>query len=142
MGLGQFSSKLLSFLLVPLYTSVLSTEEYGTYDLIITTVTMLTPFLTLVISESVMRFCMDKAYNPDKVLNVGINITVLGTVVLALFYPLICKIEALNGYAGWLILFFFAINIHTILTQYLKGIEKVTFYSVCGVLSTILSLSL
>lgn len=142
MGLGQFSSKLLSFLLVPLYTSVLSTEEYGTYDLIITTVTMLTPFLTLVISESVMRFCMDKSYSPDKVLNVGINITVLGTAVLALFYPLLCRIESLNGYAGWLILFFFAINIHTILTQYLKGIEKVAFFSVCGVLSTVLSLSL
>ncbi len=142
MGLGQFSSKLLSFLLVPLYTSVLSTEEYGTYDLIITTVTMLTPFLTLVISEAVMRFCMDKSYNSDKVLNVGVNITVLGTVVLALFYPLLCKIETLNGYVGWLILFFFAINIHTIFTQYLKGIEKVGFYSVCGVLSTVLSLSL
>ena len=142
MGLGQFSSKILSFLLVPLYTSVLSTEEYGTYDLIIITVTMLTPFLTLVISEAVMRFCMDKSYDSDKVLNVGINITVLGTAVLALFYPLICKIEALSEYAGWLILFFFVINIHTIFTQYLKGIEKVGFYSVCGVLSTVLSLSL
>lgn len=143
MGLGQFSSKLLSFLLVPLYTSVLSTEEYGTYDLIITTVTMLTPFLTLVISEAVMRFCMDKSYNPDKVLSVGVNITVLGTIILALFYPLLCKIESLNNeYAMWLVLFFFVINIHTIFTQYLKGVEKVVFYSVCGVISTILSLSL
>lgn len=142
MGLGQFSSKLLSFLLVPLYTSVLSTEEYGTYDLIVTTVTMLTPFLTLVISEAVMRFCMDRSYDAEKVLNVGINITVLGTVLLAIFYPLLNRIEALSGYAGWLILFFFVINIHTILTQYLKGVEKVTFYSVCGVLSTLVSLSL
>ena len=29
MTIGQFSNKLLSFLLVPLYTSLLTTEEYG-----------------------------------------------------------------------------------------------------------------
>ena len=33
--LGNFGTKLISFLLLPLYTSILSTEEYGTYDFIL-----------------------------------------------------------------------------------------------------------
>lgn len=143
MGIGQFSSKLLSFLLVPLYTAILSTEQYGTYDLVITTVTLMTPFLTLTISESVMRFCMDKKCDPNHVLTVGIIITLLGTVVMALLYPLLCRIEALGPvYSIWLIVFFFVINLHTIFTQFLKGINRVKFYSICGIISTFLSLTM
>lgn len=143
MGLGQFSSKLLSFLLVPLYTAVLSTEQYGTYDLVVTTVTLLTPFLTLVISEAVMRFCMDKECDPRHVLTIGCLLTVLGTLVLAAFYPLLCRIETLGPtYSLWLIALFLVINLHTVLTQFLKGIDRVKFYSVCGIISTFLALTM
>ena len=34
--IGNFSSKILVFLLVPLYTSVLTTSEYGSYDMMLT----------------------------------------------------------------------------------------------------------
>jgi O-antigen/teichoic acid export membrane protein len=36
--LSNFATKLLSFFLVPLYTSILTTADYGTYDLFNTTV--------------------------------------------------------------------------------------------------------
>lgn len=143
MGVGQFSSKVLSFLLVPLYTAVLTTEEYGTYDLIVTTVTLLTPFLTLVISEAVMRFCMDKSYDPKHILTIGCLLTFAGTCVLGIFFPLISRIDTLGpAYSLWLIAFFFVINIHTVLTQFLKGIEQVKFYSLCGIISTFLALTM
>ena len=58
--ISNFSSKILVFLLVPLYTSVLSTKEYGTYDLAVSTATLLYPILTLNIVDAVMRFLMDK----------------------------------------------------------------------------------
>ena len=52
--IGNFSSKILVFLLVPLYTSVLSTYEYGIYDLVISTVSLLYPLLTLNITDAIM----------------------------------------------------------------------------------------
>ena len=143
MGLGQFSSKLLSFLLVPLYTAVLTTDQYGTYDLVVTTVTLLTPFLTLVISEAIMRFCIDKNYDRKQVFTIGCLFVVLGTIVLMAFFPLLSKIQALGPiYSIWLIVYFFVINIHTIFTQFLKGIEEIKFYSLCGIISTFLSLTM
>lgn len=33
MTISNFGTKILSFLMVPLYTNLLSTSEYGTYDL-------------------------------------------------------------------------------------------------------------
>ena len=70
--LGQLSSKLLGFLLIPLYTAILTASEYGTYDLVITTVALLTPILTMVITEAVLRFCVDKKYDKRQILTIGV----------------------------------------------------------------------
>lgn len=58
--LSSFATKLLSFFLVPLYTNILTTTEYGTYDLFNTTVGVLLPILTLNVQDAVMRFAMDR----------------------------------------------------------------------------------
>ena len=41
---GNFVSKVLSFLMVPFYTSILTTSDYGVSDLITTTVLLVLPF--------------------------------------------------------------------------------------------------
>lgn len=50
--LSSFATKLLSFFLVPLYTNILTTTEYGTYDLFNTTVGVLLPILTLNVQDA------------------------------------------------------------------------------------------
>lgn len=142
MTIGQFSSKILSFLLIPLYTSILSTEEYGIYDIIVTTVTLLTPFLTLVISEAVLRFAIDKEYDNRYVFTIGMLLVGLGSVLLILLSPLLALIDSIAEYRVWIIVFFFVMNLHTVLMQFLKGLNKVTQYSIMGVVSTITTLSL
>ena len=49
-GIGMFGTKILVFLIVPLYTYYISTEDMGVYDLLISTVNLLTPIVTLQIS--------------------------------------------------------------------------------------------
>ena len=48
-AIGSLGSKLILFLLVPLYTNFLSTEEYGTTELIYTFEQLLVPFASMVI---------------------------------------------------------------------------------------------
>ena len=76
--LGSFGSKILSFLLVPLYTAVLSTAEYGTVDLITSTASLLTPILLLSIFDATLRFGMDNNYKKEDVLSTSIRIAVIG----------------------------------------------------------------
>ncbi len=52
--IGTFSSKVLVFLLVPLYTSVLTTAEYGNYDIVYTTIQLLVPILCLNVIDAAM----------------------------------------------------------------------------------------
>ena len=54
--IGSFASKILVFLLLPLYTSVLSTSEYAISDLMNTSVNLLNMVLTLMSQCYLMNF--------------------------------------------------------------------------------------
>lgn len=56
---GRVCTQLISFFLLPLYTSYLATKEYGTVDLIQTYVTLLVPIIPLELEMSIFRFLID-----------------------------------------------------------------------------------
>ena len=58
-AIGKFSTQIISFLLLPLYTSILTTSEYGIYDFLITVAVFLVPMITLLLEESMFRFLID-----------------------------------------------------------------------------------
>ena len=61
--LASFIPKTISFFMVPLYTECLSTLEYGTIDLITTTVQLLLPILTLQVHTRIMFVCSLREVN-------------------------------------------------------------------------------
>lgn len=58
---GNFVSKLLVMLLVPFYTNVLTTAEYGIADAMQATLLLLVPLLTVNIGEAALRFGIEKS---------------------------------------------------------------------------------
>lgn len=86
--------------MVPLYTSVLSTSEYATSDLLTTTINLLYPFATLMISTAVMRFCLDKCNDTKQLLSIGIWIEAIGIFLVALgslFFLIRAIYKAIEG---------------------------------------------
>lgn len=63
---GKICTQFISFLLLPLYTAVLSTSEYGTVDLIITYSSFALPFSTLALEQALFRFLIDVRDNEEK----------------------------------------------------------------------------
>ena len=94
LGIGNFSSKILVFFLVPLYTNVLSTLEYGNYDLAITTIQLAAPIITVNISDGVMRFLFEKDKSKSDVATIGFRYLSISCVIFAAFLSL-CR------YIGW-----------------------------------------
>jgi O-antigen/teichoic acid export membrane protein len=138
--ISNFASKILVFLLVPLYTSVLSTEEYGTYDIVFSTIQLLFPILTLNISDAVMRYSMDKTKNIDDVAAIGLRILLEGTIPVVIFF-IGCWywkwIKPIRGYELYILLYFVFYFLYQFLIQLAKGLEKVVDMGVAGVISTI-----
>ena len=71
-AIGGVGSKLLLFLLVPLYTNILTKEEYGTADLVSTVAELIIPFLSVVIYDAVLRFGLSKYERKEDVLLVAL----------------------------------------------------------------------
>jgi O-antigen/teichoic acid export membrane protein len=108
--ISNFGSKILVFFLVPLYTRVLSTAEYGSYDIVITTINLLLPILTLSISESVMRFTLDKNNDPKETFTIGLKIVIrawLFLILLIIINNTFNIISILKTYSLYMLLLFF-----------------------------------
>lgn len=58
-AIGKVCTKFLSFFLLPLYTAVLSTEDYGIVDLLGTYTLLLLPLIVFQIEEALFRFTID-----------------------------------------------------------------------------------
>ena len=57
---GKMCTQLVSFLLMPFYTAVLSTQEYGIVDLIVTYGQLFLPVFTLQLEQALFRFLIDR----------------------------------------------------------------------------------
>ena len=80
---GSTLSKVITLLLLPLYTRNLPTADYGYFDLSVTYVTLLTAFLYCDIWSSVMRFMRDDLTGeaPKRIVAGGWVLFALSTIV-------------------------------------------------------------
>lgn len=140
--IGNFSSKILVFLMVPFYTSCLSTEQYGVADLITTTVTLLCPILTLTINEAVMRFSLDKEIEKEKVFSIGLYISGFSIILMIAIIPIIYLSQSLRNYTMLVLAYYIANVLNVLLSQFTKGIDKVKTYTISGIIQTVLNVCL
>ena len=64
--IGKICTQLITFFLLPLYTSLLSTQEYGIIDLLNTLVSLLVPIVTLQIEQGIFRDLIEVRGNKEK----------------------------------------------------------------------------
>lgn len=145
LAISNFASKILIFLLVPLYTSVLTTEEYGFYDLTYTMMVLLLPILTLNISDGVIRFCLEKKYDKKDIISIGIKFWIISAVtitVLLIVNYIFSIIKEIKEYTLLINLYYVFFFLYSILSQSAKGLEKVKEMGIAGVISSIVMLGL
>ena len=65
-SIGKICTQLITFLLLPVYTAVLSNEEYGVVDLLNTLTSLLLPIVTLQIEQGRFRYLIDCRENNEK----------------------------------------------------------------------------
>lgn len=143
--LSNFATKLLSFFMVPLYTSVLTTEEYGTYDVFSTTVGVLLPILTLNIQEGVLRYALDKNFDRKAIVTIGLRWTLGGSAVVAagLLVAVWTGLFAMGPtYALFFFLMFLSQALSGLVLFYVRGIDKITDLSVSSVLASAIIIGL
>ncbi|MHA6647230.1 lipopolysaccharide biosynthesis protein [Aerococcus urinae] len=136
-ALGSLSSKIITMLLVPVYTYLLTTGEYGTIDLVTISVQILVPIVSLCMGEAILRFAIDVQNKTSLVTNV-LLITTYGIIIFLLPLPLLLKFSK----NSLLIFFTYILTVtqifQTILSQYSRGLNRTKLFAVNGVLVTFL----
>ncbi len=140
--IGNFASKILSFLIVPIYTAVLTTQEYGVVDTLSTTISLLYPFFTLLISEAVLRFALDKNEDQQQIFSIGFWVTIWGFLLMLVVSPVYFLFDGLKGYYWYFILYYFATTLQMVITYFIRGIERVKLFALNGFLMTFVYLIL
>lgn len=139
-AISSFGTKILSLLLVPLYTAILTTSEYGTADLITTTGTLMMYVLTINISSSVLRFTLEKRENGRKTLSYGFRIICVGTLTCAVLLGITWCVRFIDWsayYFFFVLLYFFSVALYELMSNYLRSIDRVKEVAIAGVFSSL-----
>lgn len=102
LAFGKLSTQLIAFLLLPIYTSFLSPQEFGFYDLVMTYVVLLAPMLTIQMEMSIFRHLVDARRNRKAQVSIVSNVAeilflTIGVVVaVALILNQLLSIQYLN----------------------------------------------
>ena len=136
--IGNLASKLIAFFLIPLYTNVLTTKEYGTIDLVITICTIAVPILTLNIMEGIMRFNLDEKSNKNKITKIGILILGYGVVIGLILIPISQRFNQISHLSLLIYFYVIASASSQIFLADLRGKELLLQYSIGNVLNTFL----
>lgn len=137
--LGDIGSKIISFFLIPLYTNYLSTEQYGTVDLITTIATVAVPVITLNIGEALMRFGLDKDADLEKNTQIGSFMLLVAAIIGIIIFPICGHISGVSSYAGYVYFYVLSLAASQIYLCDLRGKELLLKYSIGSILVTFLT---
>jgi O-antigen/teichoic acid export membrane protein len=140
LGFGTVLPKIATFLILPILTSYLTKIEYGTYDLIITSLSFILPIITLQIEQATFRFLIDTGTANEKA-KVITTSTVYVIIVSIIMYCI--GSIGLNGFSFWsrqLILIFAVTNLlYKFVLQVNRGLKQLRIYSTMTLTNSLLN---
>lgn len=139
---GNFVTRILTFLMVPFYTSILSTSDYGTSDLISTTVMLVLPLFSMLMDEAVLRFTLDEATDNKQAFTIAFTISTIGFLAVMCLSPIVLLFDGLKQYYWFIVLYYVVSWIYNIANCYVRGLDKVSVTTVAGIIHTFVYLAL
>ena len=137
-AIGNMGSKLILFLLVPLYTSFLTTEQYGVAELIFTLSQLIVPFLTLAVNEAILRFGLINGIKQEDVIRNGAILFVISSIATVAITPLFSFYSTVDEWKWYLCVYIISVSATTVFTSYLKVKDKNKLFAGVSILQTLI----
>ncbi|WP_430812586.1 MULTISPECIES: lipopolysaccharide biosynthesis protein [unclassified Carboxylicivirga] len=143
-GVGNIGSKLIMFILVPLYTHYLSTEDLGVYDLIWTSINLSVPIFTMQLHEAAFRWLIEGYRDKREVVisNSALGIVLFFTLTLFVSFIVLSLIQyrlSLNIYLLSFLLTM-AMCVYNFMMQITRAIGYSVLYALSGFAMTLVLL--
>lgn len=140
--MGKICTQFISFFLLPLYTSVLISSEFGLVDLVTTYVGLMIPIITLQLESALFRYLVDTRNNEDEkkkiISNIFISVTLLIIICMVIFFVISRFIQI--SYKYYLCGIIIVTTFLGLLLQTARGFGDNIGYSVASVISGVLTI--
>ena len=138
-AIANLGSKIIAFLLAPLYSYYMTTSQYGTMDLINSSIGLILPFVCVDIFEATFRYSNDERYDKRKVLSTSIVIGVPGAMACFLFSFIAYNLLGVFSLEYWIMICASVMlgAVDYILAQFLRGTNKMIKFAMAGVTSSV-----
>lgn len=135
-AIGNVLVKVIQFFLLPLYTSAMTTDQYGTAELINNLSELLYPIFCVCIYEAMFRLAMDQDVEKNKLFSngiavLGLTFPICGVIMLVLHY------FADFEYAFALFVLLIVVSLRTIFAQFSRGIGYLKPFAISGIVNVL-----
>ena len=136
-AIGNIGSKVITFLMVPLYTYfVHDTSDFGYYDVCLTVCFLLMPFLTLQLRDGAFRFLLDCDDETRRQRIVTfVSRTMLSTMSLAVLVTIVLALTTHIAYLGYVLALLIAMSLQEVFSQVFRGLGNNRAFVMVGILS-------
>lgn len=140
---NSVATKLVSFVLVPLYTAYMTAGEYGLTDMSLTVISLLTPLATLSIADAALRFMVGDPERSGEVAATSTGVTVASVAIVALLSPLLDlgAFGGLGDYKGWFLLAYATSALLNLCGNLARGRGEVKLIPICSAVSSLVTLA-
>lgn len=131
---GKICTQCVSFFMLPLYTAVLSTSDYGIADLIITYISLFSPIISLQFEQGLFRNlldCRDDVKKQTELLSSVLFANVFQLIIFTAFYVVLRTFVTSSLLVYLYVLIVLQVFQGTIL-QFARGIDKTLIYTIAS----------
>lgn len=140
-AVNAFATKFVVFLLVPLYTYFMSSEEYGIADMSLTVISLVTPLATLSIADAAVRFIVGNRKDECEYVAIAFIVTCVSVPLVFLLTPIL-DLSFFGGLGGHKIEFVVAYTAGAFLqfcSEAARGIGRIRLIPLFAAISSLLT---
>lgn len=138
--IGSVMTKVISFLLLPLYTDKISTDAMGYYNVSTTCLSVVTSVLCLEIWTGILRFMLDHQIKEDRYSAVynGMAIFSGSLVLYAVLFCMLHFVVPIQN-IGLIALYGLSVMLQSVYCSISRGLENSTYFAISGIVGSLVN---
>ncbi len=140
-AIGTFGTKMLSFIIVPLYTYYIATEDMGIYDILLTTIQLIAPIITMQVSDAAYRYIIRSDGDPSIYIRNTMHIIVVNC---SIAFCLVFFVDYFHSipYCTYFALLLVLTRVMDSIQKLLRALKNQILFAVSGIIYSVVFLSL
>lgn len=134
-AIGNFGSKIMSFVMVPVYSYTLSTNDFGKVDMLTTLTSLILPIACLEIYDSVFRFALDKNENKSEIFSTGLIMSIISSCLMFLIGFILAFL--IKDYPIMYTAIYMIVSLlFSLISNFSRAIGEVRSFAIAGIINT------